>query len=92
MEGDVANEPQVSQGKCFASPEKKTTLRARCVKFRDVTKQWLSLVEPGPLSSCSKSTTSASKSPTPILREPLLIAVVGEQLERSYLVHELPMQ
>ena len=60
------------------------------VKSRDVTKQWLSLVEAGPLSSCSKSTTSASKSPTPILREPLFTAVVGELLENSYIVHELP--
>ena len=88
--GDVANELQVSLGKRFASPKKKATPRAKRVKSRDVTKQWSSLVEPGPLSSCSKSTASASKSPTPILREPLLTAVVGEQLESNYLVHELP--
>ena len=88
--GDVANDPQVSLGKRFASPKKKATPRAKRAKSRDITKQWLSLVEPGPLSSCSKSTTSASKSPTPVPREPLLTAVVGEQLESSYLVHELP--
>ena len=88
--GDVANDPQVSLGKRFASPKKKATPRAKRAKSRDITKQWLSLVEPGPLSSCGKSTTSASKSPTPVPREPLLTAVVGEQLESSYLVHELP--
>ena len=84
--GDVANEPQVSPGKRFASPKKKATPRAKHVKYIDITKQWSSLVETGPLLSCSKSTTSASKSPTPILREQLLTTVVGEQLESSYLV------
>ena len=84
-DGDASKSPSVTLGKRLASPMKKgpRLQRAKTREEQRLLKEH-SMTPVSP--SSSRSITPAIDTPSPILRS----AVVGEQLQSDYLVHELP--
>ena len=88
-DGDATKDPQLNLGKRFASPKKRWTSRAKRAQKRTR----LFNQRPESSSSCSVTPASqkengseASESVTP----PVMVARIGEQLDTSFQVHELP--
>ena len=88
-DGDAMKDPQLNLGKRFASPKKRWTSTAKRAQKRT------RLFNQAPERSSSRSVTpvsqkengsEASESVIP----PVLVARIGEQLDTSFQVHELP--
>ena len=87
--GDATKDPQLSFGKCFASPAKKDHPRAKRAKAREACRS-MQFKTPSASPSSNRSVTPAAEPSPAALEPPVLTASVGEQFEQDYLVHELP--
>lgn len=95
-DGNATKDPQLNLGKRFASPKKRWTSRAkRAVKRNRLFSQGISesesssrSVTPGSVSQKESGKAEASQSQPE--SPPVMVARIGEQLDTSFQVHELP--
>ena len=86
--GDPRNGPAMSIGKRFASPIKKYTPRAKRANLRQLSQEFQESFSSRSVTPMPSPPPSSSLVSTP--PEPPLTAVVGEQLDMNYSIHELP--